>query len=244
KESYLSKVIKLVQEAQKTKSETQRLADRAAKWLTYIALFAGFGTFAVWLMLGQDLAFALERMVTVMVISCPHALGLAVPLVVAISTAVSANHGLLIRNRTAFENSRLITTIIFDKTGTLTQGSHEIASVVAFDNAITEREMLRLASGVEQNSEHFISQSILRRAKEQSIPVPPSTSFNYLPGKGLEGLVEGRDVKVVGPNYIKEYNIAVPASEAEEGVETVVYTIVDGRPVGYITMRDQIREES
>ena len=108
KESYLNKVIKLVQDAQETKSETQRLADRAAKWLTYVALTAGFGTFAVWLLLGQDLAFALERMVTVMVISCPHALGLAVPLVVAISTAVSANNGLLIRNRTAFENARLI----------------------------------------------------------------------------------------------------------------------------------------
>ncbi|MDX5423531.1 MAG: heavy metal translocating P-type ATPase, partial [Hymenobacteraceae bacterium] len=244
KESYLNKVIKLVQDAQKTKSETQRLADRAAKWLTYIALFAGFGTLAVWLLLGQNFAFALERMVTVMVISCPHALGLAVPLVVAISTAVSANNGLLIRNRTAFENSRKITTVIFDKTGTLTQGSHEIASVVTFDNVLDEREMLRLAAGVEQNSEHFISQSILRRVKEEGIAVPPSQSFNYLPGKGLEGMVEGKDVKVVGPNYIKEFNIQVPSSEAEEGVETVVYTLVDGQPVGYITMRDQIREES
>ncbi|GAB3833756.1 hypothetical protein GCM10028895_53120 [Pontibacter rugosus] len=216
KESYLNKVITLVQEAQKTKSETQRLADRAAKWLTYIALFAGFGTLAVWLMLGQELAFALERMVTVMVISCPHALGLAVPLVVAISTAVSANNGLLIRNRTAFENARLITTIIFDKTGTLTQGSHEISSVVTFDNVLGKREMLRLAAGVEQNSEHFISQSILRKVKADGIAVPPSQSFNYLPGKGLEGMVEGRDVKVVGPNYIKEFNIAVPASEARK----------------------------
>ncbi|QCR25236.1 copper-translocating P-type ATPase (plasmid) [Pontibacter sp. SGAir0037] len=244
KESYLNKVIKLVQDAQKTKSETQRLADRAAKWLTYIALIAGFGTFAVWLMLGHELAFALERMVTVMVISCPHALGLAVPLVVAISTAVSANNGLLIRNRTAFENSRLITTIIFDKTGTLTQGSHEIAAVVTFDKALDEREMLRLAAGVEQNSEHFIAQSILRKVKAEGIAVPPSQSFNYLPGKGLEGMVEGKDVKVVGPNYIKEFNIEVPSSEAEEGVETVVYTLVAGKPVGYITMRDQIREES
>ncbi|TPE45619.1 cadmium-translocating P-type ATPase [Pontibacter mangrovi] len=244
KESYLNKVITLVQEAQKTKSETQRLADRAAKWLTYVALTAGFGTLAVWLILGQDFAFALERMVTVMVISCPHALGLAVPLVVAISTAVSANNGLLIRNRTAFENSRRITTIIFDKTGTLTQGSHEIASVVTFENAIDKKEMLRLAAGVEQNSEHYIAQAILRKVKADGIPVPPSQSFNYLPGKGLEGKVEGKDVKVVGPNYMQEYNIQVPASQAEEGVETVVYTLVDGAPVGYITMRDQIREES
>ncbi|WP_026236559.1 copper-translocating P-type ATPase [Pontibacter roseus] len=244
KESYLNKVIKLVQDAQKTKSETQRLADRAAKWLTYVALTAGFGTFAVWLLLGKDLAFALERMVTVMVISCPHALGLAVPLVVAISTAVSANNGLLIRNRTAFENSRKITTVIFDKTGTLTQGSHEIASLVIFDNAMDEREMLRLAAAVEQNSEHFIAQSIIRRAKEEGIVVPPAQAFTYLPGKGLEGIVEGIDVKVVGPNYITEFDIPVPASQAEEGVETVVYVLVENQPVGYIAMRDQIREES
>jgi Cu2+-exporting ATPase len=244
KESYLNKVITLVQEAQKTKSDTQRLADRAAKWLTYIALFAGFGTLTVWLLLGKEFAFALERMVTVMVISCPHALGLAVPLVVAISTAVSANNGLLIRNRTAFENSRKITTIIFDKTGTLTQGSHEMASVVTFDATTDKREMLRLAAGVEQNSEHFIAQGILRKVKEEGITVPSSEAFHYLPGKGLEGIVEGRDVKVVGPNYIKEFKINVPASKAEEGVETVVYVLVDGHPIGYITMRDQIREES
>jgi Cu2+-exporting ATPase len=244
KESYLNKVITLVQEAQKTKSDTQRLADRAAKWLTYIALIAGFGTLAVWLLLGQEFSFALERMVTVMVISCPHALGLAVPLVVAISTAVSANNGLLIRNRTAFENSRKITTVIFDKTGTLTQGTHEIASVEAFDGKTDEREMLRLAAGIEQNSEHFIAQGILRKVKEEEITVPPSESFHYLPGKGLEGTVEGRDVKVVGPNYMQEFNIKVPASKAEEGVETVVYVLVDGQPAGYITMRDQVREES
>ncbi|WP_299820201.1 copper-translocating P-type ATPase [uncultured Pontibacter sp.] len=244
KDSYLNKVINLVQEAQKTKSDTQRLADKAAKWLTYVALVAGFGTFAVWLLVGAELDFALERMVTVMVISCPHALGLAIPLVVAISTAVSANNGLLIRNRTAFENSRLITTIIFDKTGTLTQGSHEVEQVVSFDQRFPEQELLRLASGVEQNSEHYISQGILRKVKADGIAVPASENFNYLPGKGLEGTVEGSDVKVVGPNYIKEYGIQVPESKAEEGVETVVYVLVDQQVAGYITMRDQIRPES
>ena len=233
KDSYLNKVINLVQEAQKTKSETQNLADKAAKWLTYVALFAGFATLAVWLMLGAEFAFALERMVTVMVISCPHALGLAVPLVVAISTAVSARNGLLIRNRTAFENSRKITTIIFDKTGTLTKGSHEVAEVVTFNNSITETEMLRLAAGVEQHSEHYISQGILRKAKELNITVPASENFHYLPGKGLEGTVGGKDVKVVGPNYIQEFKITVPENKAEEGVETAVYVLVDQQPVGY-----------
>ena len=209
-----------------------------------MALVAGFGTLAVWLLVGAELDFALERMVTVMVISCPHALGLAIPLVVAISTAVSANNGLLIRNRTALENSRLITTIIFDKTGTLTQGSHEVAQVVSFDQRYPEQELLRLASGVEQNSEHYISQGILRKVKADGIAIPASDNFNYLPGKGLEGTVEGSDVKVVGPNYIKEYGIQVPESKAEEGVETVVYVMVDQQVAGYISMRDQIRPES
>jgi Cu2+-exporting ATPase len=243
-ESYLKKVINLVQDAQKTKSETQRLADRAAKWLTYAALSAGFITLAAWLIAGAELDFALERMVTVMVISCPHALGLAIPLVVAISTAVSAKNGLLIRNRTAFENSRNITTVLFDKTGTLTQGSHAVARIETFDRQINKQEMLRLAAGVEQNSEHYISQGILKKAKEENIAIPASQSFNYLPGKGLEGKVEGKDVKVVGPNYIKEFDIQVPANAAEEGIETAVYVMIEGQVVGYITLRDQIRPES
>lgn len=243
-ESYLKKVITLVQDAQKTKSQTQRLADRAAKWLTYIALSAGFLTLAGWLIVGAEFDFALERMVTVMVISCPHALGLAIPLVVAISTSVSAKNGLLIRNRTAFENSRKITTIIFDKTGTLTEGSHEIARIETFDAGIGKEEMLRLAAGVEQNSEHYISQGILRKAKQEGIVVPPSESFNYLPGKGLEGIVEGQDIKVVGPNYIKEYGLSVPENNAEEGVETVVYVIVENSVVGFITLKDNIRKDS
>ncbi|AKD04332.1 Cation-transporting P-type ATPase [Pontibacter korlensis] len=244
KDSYLNKVITLVQDAQKTKSETQRLADKAAKWLAYLALTAGFGTLAAWLVAGAELDFALERMVTVMVISCPHALGLAIPLVVAISTAVSANNGLLIRNRTAFEDSRNITTIIFDKTGTLTLGAHEVAQVVTFQQVYGERELLRLAAGVEQHSEHYISQGILKKAKAEGITVPASDNFHYLPGKGLEGTVEGHEVKVVGPNYIKEFNVQVPQSQAEEGVETVVYVLVDGQVAGYITLRDQIRPES
>jgi len=243
-ESYLNKVINLVQEAQKTKSATQNLADKAARWLTYVALFAGFGTFAVWLALGAELSFALERMVTVMVISCPHALGLAVPLVVAISTAMSANNGLLIRNRTAFENSRKITTIVFDKTGTLTQGSHEVGRVVSFAAEYPEKELLRLAAGVEQNSEHYIAQGILKRVKAENIPIPVSQNFNYLPGKGLEGEVEGKSIKVVGPNYLKEFQITVPENNAEEEVETVVYVFINDKPGGYISLKDQLRPES
>ncbi len=244
KDSYLNKVIKLVEEAQKIKSKTQHLADRAAKVLTFIALGGGIITLVVWLSLGFDFVFALERMVTVMVISCPHALGLAVPLVVAISTTVSARKGLLIRNRTAFENSRLITTIIFDKTGTLTKGSHQLGRIEILDNQFDKRELLRLASGIEQHSEHYISQGLINKVKEEGINIPESTQFNYLPGKGLEGIVEGKEIKVVGPNYLKEYSITIPVQEKEKAVETIVYMLINGKPVGLFAFSDQIREES
>ncbi|MEB0248544.1 HAD-IC family P-type ATPase, partial [Mucilaginibacter sp. 5B2] len=149
KDSYLSQVVKLVDDAQKSKSQTQLLADTAAKWLTVIALVTGIGTFLYWYLTGQTLAFAMERMVTVIVICCPHALGLAVPLVVAKSTALSAKHGLLIKNRTAFENARKITTIVFDKTGTLTVGKFEVSKVVSLNKDIKEDELIRLASALE-----------------------------------------------------------------------------------------------
>ena len=243
KDSYLSKVVKLVEDAQKVKSKTQNFADRAAKVLTFVALGGGAITLTVWLLLGFPFVFALERMVTVMVISCPHALGLAVPLVVAISTSVSAQKGFLIRNRTAFENARLITTIIFDKTGTLTKGSHELQEVVILDEQFEENELLRLAAGIEQHSEHYIAAGLMRKAKELKIKTPKSEKFNYLPGQGLEGIVEGKDIKVVGPNYLKENNI----DKVETKVEftgTIVYVLIDKLVVGYFTFSDQIREES
>lgn len=243
KDSYLSKVVKLVEDAQKIKSKTQNFADRAAKVLTFVALGGGTITLTVWLLLGFPFVFALERMVTVMVISCPHALGLAVPLVVAISTSVSAQKGFLIRNRTAFENARLITTIIFDKTGTLTKGSHELQEVIVLDEQFDENELLRLASGIEQHSEHYIAAGLMRKAKELKIRTPESEKFNYLPGQGLEGIVEGKDVKVVGPNYLKENNIDNVETKVEF-IGTIVYLLIDKLVKGYFTFSDQIREES
>jgi len=153
KDSYLSQVIKLVQDAQNSKSKTQLLADRAAQWLTIIALLAGAATFFYWYLNEQSLAFAIERMVTVIVICCPHALGLAVPLVVAKSTAIAAKSGLLIKNRTAFENSRKITTIVFDKTGTLTIGKFQISKIISLQSEVSENELIRIASALEQNSD-------------------------------------------------------------------------------------------
>lgn len=243
KDSYLNKVVKLVEDAQKIKSKTQNFADRAAKVLTFVALGGGVITFVVWLLLGFPFVFALERMVTVMVISCPHALGLAVPLVVAISTSISAQKGLLIRNRTAFENARLITTIIFDKTGTLTKGSHELQEVKVLGNGFDKNELLRLASGVEQHSEHYIAAGFLRKVKELKIKIPKAENFNYLPGKGLEGNVEGKEIKVVGPNYLKEQNISV-TDTINDFTGTVVYILIDKEVAGYFTFSDQIRESS
>lgn len=243
KDSYLSKVVKLVEDAQKVKSNTQNFADRAAKVLTFVALGSGMLTLAVWLLLGFSFVFALERMVTVMVISCPHALGLAVPLVVAISTSLSAQRGLLIRNRTAFENARLITAVIFDKTGTLTKGIHQLQEVKALTRDFGEKELLRLASGLEQHSEHYIAAGLIRKVKELNMTIPKAENFNYLPGKGLEGIVGGRSIKVVGPNYLKEQNINIPWSNGDSA-ETVVYVLIDKEVAGHFTFSDQIRENS
>ena len=243
KDSYLNKVVKLVEDAQKIKSKTQNFADRAAKVLTFVALGGGVITLVVWLLLDFPFVFALERMVTVMVISCPHALGLAVPLVVAISTSISARKGLLIRNRTAFENARLISTIIFDKTGTLTKGSHELQEVKVLNPKFDERELLRLAAGIEQHSEHYIAAGLIRKVKELNIKIPKSENFNYLPGKGLEGIVEEKEIKVVGPNYLKEKNIGLSEMN-DEFIGTVVYVLIDNQVSGYFRFSDQIRESA
>ena len=244
KDSYLNKVITLVEEAQKSKSKMQNLSDRAAKWLTYIALGIGFVTLAVWLILGFPFVFALERMVTVMVIACPHALGLAIPLVVAISTAVSAQNGLLIRNRTAFENSRKITTLLFDKTGTLTKGDFGVTRIVSLDKLFSEDELLRLSVGLEQSSEHPIAVGIVRKANDKKVTIPKPENFNAITGKGVEANVEGKDIKVVSPGYLKDKNIEIPADAYSSEAETVVFIIIDEKLAGYIALADEIRPES
>ncbi|MEO6455851.1 MAG: copper-translocating P-type ATPase [Ginsengibacter sp.] len=250
KDSYLSQVIKLVDDAQKSKSKTQLLADTAAKWLTIIAIVAGIATFLYWYLTGQSLAFAMERMVTVIVICCPHALGLAVPLVVAKSTALSAKHGLLIKNRTAFENSRKITTIVFDKTGTLTVGKFQVSKIVPLSFGeglgvrLTENEIIRLASALEQKSEHPIATGILQKAKELSITIPSIEKFNAITGKGVEATVDGKKILVVSPGYLKENNINVPDGFTANDTETVVFIIINNELAAYIALSDEIRPES
>lgn len=242
-DTYLSKVITMVQEAQGQKSKTQRLADKAAFWLTIIALVAGFGTFAIWLLMGSELSFALERMVTVMVICCPHALGLAIPLVAAISTSISAKNGLLIRNRTAFENSRNITTIVFDKTGTLTKGSHEVVRIVSLSDKYDETEILKYAAAVESPSEHHISKGLQRRAKAENLEFPSVKNFKYESGVGVNGEVNGKKVQAGGFVLMEKLKMTPPEDE-KEGIETKIFLIIDGELVGFITFADEIRESS
>jgi Cu2+-exporting ATPase len=246
KDSYLAQVIKLVHEAQQSKSRTQLLADKAAQWLTVIAIVSGITTFLIWNFSGQELAFSIERMVTVIVICCPHALGLAVPLVVAKSTALSAKNGLLIKNRTAFESARKITTLVFDKTGTLTIGKFEVSRIVSFQKDISEDELLRLASALEQNSEHPIATGVIKKVKERSIPVPDANNFKALTGQGVEAVVEDKNIKVVSPGYLKESVLdgSLPENFSAGGDETIVFVLVDNALAGYIALSDAIRPES
>jgi len=244
KDSYLSQVIKLVQDAQKSKSKTQLIADRAARWLTLIAIAAGITTFLVWYLSGKDLAFSIERMVTVIVICCPHALGLAVPLVVAKSTALSAKHGLLIKNRTAFENARKITTLVFDKTGTLTIGKFEVSKIITTSEELSEKELLRYTAALEQNSEHPIATGIIQKANDLSIQITAAENFNAITGKGIEATFEGKDIKVVSPGYLSDKRIAIPDNFQADATETVVFVLVNSKLAGYISLSDQIRPES
>ena len=244
KDSYLSQVVKLVDDAQKSKSQTQLLADTAAKWLTVIALVTGIGTFLYWYLTGQTLAFAMERMVTVIVICCPHALGLAVPLVVAKSTALSAKHGLLIKNRTAFENSRKISTIVFDKTGTLTIGKFEVSKIVLLDKSLDEKELVRLASALEQNSEHPIATGILQKVKDLKLTIPQAENFKAITGQGVQATVEGKKILVVSPGYLQEHKLTIPDGFTANDTETVVFVLVDKKMAGYIALSDEIRPES
>ena len=246
KDSYLNKVINLVQDAQAAKSNTQNLADKVAKWLTYIAIAVGVTTFIYWFGSSGDIAFALERMVTVMVTACPHALGVAIPLVVAISTTLSATNGLLIRNRTAFETTRKLSTIIFDKTGTLTQGSHAVEKVIPLTDKYAADEIIQYAAAVQQYSEHHIAKGILKNLKERNLELWKSENFSYMAGIGVKAVVYRKEIVAAGPNYFKQNNLTEPETpkEINQSIETVNYVFIDGEVIGIITLADSIREGS
>jgi len=205
-ESYLSQVLELVRQAQESKSKTQDLADRAALWLTIVSLSVGAITLATWLYLGRDLSFAMERAVTVMVISCPHALGLAVPLVVAVSTSLAAKGGLLIRDRSAFERARELQAVVFDKTGTLTEGRFGITDIVPLAE-LDDSEVLRIAASLEASSEHPIATAIASGLKEKGMKAAVIQEFKAIPGRGIEGLIDGKSWMVTSPGYLRESGI-------------------------------------
>ncbi len=244
KDSFLSQVIDLVKQAQESKSKTQDLANTAALWLTIVALGGGVITFLIWQFLaGRDFAFAIERTVTVMVIACPHALGLAVPLVVAVTTALAAKNGLLIRNRAAFEGARKLQAIIFDKTGTLTQGKFGVTETLVLAPDIDEATLRTYAASVDANSEHPIAKAIAA-ASEKKLPV---ADFKSITGKGAEGRVDGKAIKVVSPGYLRDQKIELADKRIEplqaQG-KTVVFVLVDGKLKGAIALADIVRPEA
>jgi Cu2+-exporting ATPase len=245
-ESFVSKVIDLVRKAQASKSHTQDLADRAALWLTVIALTAGGATLLSWLLAGGTFAYAIERTVTVMIITCPHALGLAIPLVVAVSTGLAAHSGLLIRNRTAFEEARLVNTVVFDKTGTLTEGRFAVRAVVPFAD-MPEDDILSLAASAEARSEHPIAKGILKEANDRSLRVAEVAHFEAMKGVGVKGVVNGGQVLVVSPGWLADNNISYDAGLVEPHYaqrRTVVFVVSDKALIGAIALGDSIRPEA
>lgn len=242
--SYLSKVVEMVQRASKEKSKTQHLGDKAAFWLTITAITVGFTTLAVWLLVGKDFNFALIRMVTVMVIACPHALGLAIPLVVAISTSASAKNGLLIRNRTSFENSRLIDTVVFDKTGTLTLGKYGVSRYDTMNSNRSKHEILALAAALEKESEHPIAQGIVSKAEEGKLDIPDAENVENLTGEGIKGKINEFAIKIVSPAYLDKNNMEAGGRKEPDETETIVYVLIDDKVAGYIALSDKLRDSA
>jgi Cu2+-exporting ATPase len=242
-DSFLARVIEHVRKAQKSKSKTQDLANRAASWLTYVTLGSGAISLLVWFFIvNQDLAFSLERAVTVMVISCPHALGLAIPLVVAATTSIAAAHGLLIRNRNSFEQARSLSTVIFDKTGTLTEGRFGVTDTLPFDQEY-EGSMLKYAASVEAYSEHPIARAIAESVDD----LWEVEDFQAITGKGAMGKVKGKEIKIMGPGYLREQNIETEdarISDLQSQGKTVVFVFIDDVLAGAIALADIVKEES
>lgn len=244
-DTYLAQVIRTVREAQAQKSRTQGLAEKAAGWLFYIALFAGAVTFAYWMISGES-SFALERMVTVLVIACPHALGLAVPLVNAVSTSIAAKNGLLIRNRNQFEEARNISRVVFDKTGTLTRGEFGVTDLVPLED-IDEDELLTVAASLEAQSDHPIAMGIVRAAGERGLPLEKISAFENLTGMGVRAILRGRIYSILNPGETDRRGISYDAARfaqiASQG-KTVVFVLEEERLLGAIAVADIIRETS
>ncbi|HYU39768.1 MAG TPA: heavy metal translocating P-type ATPase [Acidimicrobiia bacterium] len=248
----LAGIQRLVAEAQQSRSRAQALADRAAAFLFYVAVTAGIVTFAVWMLLGDSSA-AVENTVTVLVISCPHALGLAIPLVIALSTAVAARTGILVKDRMALERMRGIDAVLFDKTGTLTKGAHVVTGVAlarSHNGVATEDDLLALAAAVESDSEHPLAKAIVAAAERAGRPLPPARDFRSITGRGVEATVDGTRVAVGGPALLRERNLTVPdelsrhVEEWKQRGAAVLYVVRDDQVYGALALEDEIRPES
>ncbi len=245
----LAGIMRLVESAQTSRSRAQALADRAAFWLTLIAIGAGGITLAAWLLLGAEASFAIERLVAVLVVACPHALGLAVPLVVAISTTIGAKGGLLVRDRRGLEEARLLDTVVFDKTGTLTLGEHRVVGIVTLEKLPGE-EALRLAAAVERDSEHPVARAVMASAREKGVSPPVATGFEAIPGQGVRAVVEGRELQVGGPNLLAAIR-ARPgpalgrfADETAARGQGTIYLVEGDRVLAALAVADANRPES
>ncbi|WP_203232360.1 copper-translocating P-type ATPase [Gemmobacter caeruleus] len=244
--TYLSQVIAMVKAAQNSRSRTQDLATRAAAVLTWVAITVGLGSFVWWIWAGESVTFALERMVTVMVIACPHALGLAVPLVVAVSTSLAAKNGLLIRDRAAFERARDLNAVVFDKTGTLTEGRFGVSDIVMLDGG-DAAVALRMAASVESQSQHPIAQGIVADAKARGIDFPAPEGLHSITGAGVTARVDGEDVAIVSPGHLRRQNTPVTdprLAALEEAGKTVVVLVRGGKPQALFALADIVRSES
>ncbi len=244
--TYLSQVIAMVKAAQASRSRTQDLATRAATILTWIAITVGLGSFAYWIWAGETGTFALERMVTVMVIACPHALGLAVPLVVAVSTSLAAKNGLLIRDRAAFERARDLNAVVFDKTGTLTEGRFGVSDIVMLEGS-DEAVALRMAASVESQSQHPIAQGIVMAATGEGIGFPAPEGLQSITGAGVTARVDGQEVAIVSPGHLRRQNTPVTdprLAALEESGKTVVVLVLGGKPHALFALADIVRAES
>jgi P-type Cu2+ transporter len=245
----LSGIMRLVSEAQKSKSRAQHLADRAAQLLTGVAITAGTVTLVTWHLLGADIDFSIVRMVTVLVIACPHALGLAVPLVVAISTTLGAQGGLLVRDRRGLEEARNLDTVIFDKTGTLTLGEFRVVEM-AVAEGVSEEDALTIAAGVESDSEHPIARGIVQTARDRELSIPSAEDFRAITGKGIAASVDGTPYLMGGPALLKaeDANVSTPIREAADAAadrgQAAIYLLRDGEAMAVFAVADAIRDES
>jgi P-type Cu2+ transporter len=245
----LAGITRLVAQAQSSRSRAQALADRAAFVLTLVALGSAVATLVVWLALGATPAYAIERVVTVLVIACPHALGLAIPLVIAISTTLGARSGLLVRNRRGLEEARNLDTVVFDKTGTLTRGEFRVVEI-GTDGTLSDTEALSLAAAVERDSEHTIARGIVKSAEERNVRIPAVRDFRAIPGRGVEARLDGRVVGVGGPALLADMRVRLSAALAErveraaKRSQATVYLVIDGVPRAVFTVADAVREES